>query len=140
MVFVYKKLAQLAVRCALPPRRSVTRFTQPTINPLACCICWAGLSGRAVFPPWNEGPNFGSYSGTTILFAVLKNFFAINGTSDSIKQGLAILLDISHYYSIDCLTISLSLSTGVSSSIFRALRSLFSISLYQLSFFDLVLP
>ena len=36
-------------------------FTQPTINPLACCICWAGLLGRAVFPPWNEGPNSGSY-------------------------------------------------------------------------------
>ena len=36
-------------------------FAQPTINPLAFCICWAGLLGRAVFPPWNEGPNFGSY-------------------------------------------------------------------------------
>ena len=36
-------------------------FAQPTINPLVCCICWAGLLGRAVFPPWNEGPNFGSY-------------------------------------------------------------------------------
>ena len=37
-------------------------FAQPTINPLACCICWAGLLGRAVFPSWNEGPNFGSYT------------------------------------------------------------------------------
>ena len=36
-------------------------FAQPSMNPLACCICWAGLLGRAVFPPWNEGPNFGSY-------------------------------------------------------------------------------
>ena len=36
-------------------------FAQPTINPLVRCICWAGLLGRAVFPPWNEGPNFGSY-------------------------------------------------------------------------------
>ena len=36
-------------------------FAQPTINPLACCICWTGLLGCAVFPPWNEGPNFGSY-------------------------------------------------------------------------------
>ena len=34
---------------------------QPTINPLACCICWARLLGRAVFPPWNKGPNSGSY-------------------------------------------------------------------------------
>ena len=37
-------------------------FAQPTIKPLACCICWAGLLGREVFPPWNEGPNFGSYN------------------------------------------------------------------------------
>ena len=37
-------------------------FAQPRINPLALCICWAGLLGRAVFPPWNEGPNFGSYN------------------------------------------------------------------------------
>ena len=37
-------------------------FAQPTIDPLAHCICWAGLLGRAVFPPWNKGPNFGSYS------------------------------------------------------------------------------
>ena len=36
-------------------------FAQPTLNPLARCICWAGLLGLAVFPPWNEGPNFGSY-------------------------------------------------------------------------------
>ena len=37
-------------------------FVQPSINPLACCICWAGLLGRAVFPPWNEGPYSGSYN------------------------------------------------------------------------------
>ena len=36
-------------------------FAQLTVNPLGCCICWAGLLGRAVFPSWNEGPNFGSY-------------------------------------------------------------------------------
>ena len=41
-------------------------FAQPTINPLARCICWAGLLGRAVFPPWNEGPNFGSYSSWSV--------------------------------------------------------------------------
>ena len=55
--FAYKKLAQFAVRC-----EQSHPFAQPTINPLACCICWAGLLGRAVFPPWNEGPNFGSYT------------------------------------------------------------------------------
>ena len=33
-----------------------------TVNkPSWCCICWTGLLGRAVFPPWNEGLNFGSY-------------------------------------------------------------------------------
>ena len=46
-------------------------FAQPTINPLACCICWAGLLGRAVFPPWNEGPNSGSYNKRTSLVAQL---------------------------------------------------------------------
>ena len=40
-------------------------FVQPSINPLARCICWAGLLGRVVFPPWNEGPNFGSYTITS---------------------------------------------------------------------------
>ena len=34
-------------------------IAQPTINPLECCICWAGLLG---LPPWKEGPNFGSYN------------------------------------------------------------------------------
>ena len=60
-VFVYKKLAQFAVRCALPPRRSESPVCATDNKPSACCICWAGLLGRAVFPPWNEGPNFGSY-------------------------------------------------------------------------------
>ena len=45
-------------------------FTQLTINPLARCICWAGLLGRAVFPPWNEGPNFGSYTEQTFWYIV----------------------------------------------------------------------
>ena len=44
------------------------RFEQPTINPLACCICWAGLSGHAVFPPWNEGPSSGSYKKKKKIF------------------------------------------------------------------------
>ena len=56
------KLAQFAVRCALPPRRSESPVCAKTINPLACCICWAGLLGRAVFPPWNKGQNSGSYT------------------------------------------------------------------------------
>ena len=47
-------------------------FAQPTINPLACCICWTGSLGRAVFPPWDEGPNFGSY---TLLSSLSKADF-----------------------------------------------------------------
>ena len=43
-------------------------FAHPTINPLACCICWAGLLGRAVFPPWNEGLNSGSYIMLLLFF------------------------------------------------------------------------
>ena len=52
-------------------------FVQPSINPLACCICWAGLLGRAVFPPWNEGPNFESYSGLYLLSSVWKFVFPL---------------------------------------------------------------
>ena len=63
MVFVYKKLAQFAVQGVLClPGDQSHPFAQPTINPLACCICWAHLLGRAVFPPWNKGPNSGSYT------------------------------------------------------------------------------
>ena len=50
--------------CSASQEIRVTWFAQPSINPLECCICWAGLLGRAVFPPWNEGPNFGSYNFT----------------------------------------------------------------------------
>ena len=62
MVFVYKKLTQFAVRGALPTRRSESPVCATDNKPSWCCICWAGLLGRVVFPPWNEGPNFGSYS------------------------------------------------------------------------------
>ena len=61
--FAYKKLAQFAVRCALPPRRSESPVWE-TDNKSSCVLHllgW-GLLGRAVFPPWNEGPNFGSYN------------------------------------------------------------------------------
>ena len=51
-------------------------FAQPSINPLARCICWAGLLGRAVFPPWNEGPNFGSYTWTVAHQAPLSMEFS----------------------------------------------------------------
>ena len=60
--FAYKSLPNLLFGVLCLPGDQSHPFVQPTINPLACCICWAGLLGRAVFPPWNEGPNFGSYT------------------------------------------------------------------------------
>ena len=63
MVFFAHKTCPICCSvCSASQEIRVTRFAQPTINPLACCICWAGLLGRAVFPPWNKGPNFGSYT------------------------------------------------------------------------------
>ena len=56
-----KSLPNLLFRVLCLPGDQSHPFAQPTINPLACCICWAGLLGLAVFPPWNEGLNFGSY-------------------------------------------------------------------------------
>ena len=56
-----KSLPILLFRVLCLPGDQSHPFAQPTINPLARCICWAGLLGRAVFPPWNEGPNSGSY-------------------------------------------------------------------------------
>ena len=60
--FAYKSLPRLLFCVLCLPGDQSHPFAQPTINPLACCICWAGSLGRAVFPRWNEGPNFGSYS------------------------------------------------------------------------------
>ena len=61
MVFVYKNSPNLLFGMLCLPGDQSHPFAQPTINPLACCICWPGLLGHVVFPPWNEGPNFGSY-------------------------------------------------------------------------------
>ena len=62
MCFLHiKSLPNLLFGVLCLPRDQSHPFAQPTINPLARCICWAGLLGRAVFPPWNKGPNFGSY-------------------------------------------------------------------------------
>ena len=58
--------------CSASQEIRVTRFAQPSTNPLACCICWTDLLGRAVFPPWNEGTNFGSYT-KTLNYAKLAN-------------------------------------------------------------------
>ena len=61
------------------------------INPLACCICWAGLLGRAVFPPWNEGPNSGSYTSNQYLGLISfrmdwLDLLAVQGTLKSLLQ------------------------------------------------------
>ena len=63
MFFLHiKSLPNLLFSVLCLPGDQSHPFARPTINPLACCICWAGLLGRAVFPPWNEGPNSGSYT------------------------------------------------------------------------------
>ena len=65
MVFLsIKSLPNLLFGVVCLPRDRSHPVAQPTINPLACCICWARLLGRAVFPPWNKGPNSGSYNST----------------------------------------------------------------------------
>ena len=69
--FAYKILPNLLFGVLCLPGDQSHPLAQPTINPLACCICWAGLLGRAVFPPWNEGPNFGSYKVMSLLFNML---------------------------------------------------------------------
>ena len=56
-----KSLPNLLLGVLCLPGDQSHPFVQPTINLLACCICWTGLLGRGVFPPWNEGSNFGSY-------------------------------------------------------------------------------
>ena len=62
-------------------------FAQTTINPLACCICWAGLLGGAVFPPWNEGPNSGSYS---YMFAKQSYWYKLRGLLFKFKAILLV--------------------------------------------------
>ena len=72
-------------------------FVQPTINPLACCICWAGLWGRAVFPPWNEGQNSGSYSSVFkghLLWASIKR---CNNMDFSISQNYYMKEQMKHF-------------------------------------------
>ena len=61
MVFAYKSWPNLLFGVLCLPGDQSHPIAQPKINPLACCICWARLLGRAVFPPWNKGPNSGSY-------------------------------------------------------------------------------
>ena len=63
---------------------------QPTINPLACCICWAHLLGRAVFPPWNKGRNSGSYTlekGTVTHSSILGFNCGSVGKESACKAG-----------------------------------------------------
>ena len=82
-------------------------FAQPTINPLACCICWAGLLAPAVFPPWNEGPNFGSYS------PIHLSLLSLHWSSQSLSFRN---LFFAHHFILNSLFISISLTALSSSS------------------------
>ena len=86
MVFLsIKSLPNLLFGVLCLPGDQSHPFAQPTINPLARCICWAGLLGRAVFPPWNEGPNFGSYKRKNLFF-----FFLLFVTQKLLISTLAV--------------------------------------------------
>ena len=70
MVFLHiKSLPNLLFSVLCLPGDQSHQFAQPTINLLR--VATAGL-GRAVFPPWNEGPNFGSYIPTFCPTVALK--------------------------------------------------------------------
>ena len=80
MVFLHiKSLPNLLFGVLCLPGDQSHPVCTTVINPLACCICWAGLLGRAVFPPWNEGLNFGSYTS--------KYTTAANTTTSSAVRG-----------------------------------------------------
>ena len=49
MVFVYKNSPNLLFGMLCLPGDQSHPFAQPTINPLACCICWTGVLGHVVF-------------------------------------------------------------------------------------------
>ena len=80
--------------CSASQEIRVNRFAQPTINPLTCCICWTGLLGRAVFPPWNEGPNFGSYKHHSSNASILQcsGFFIVQPSHPYMTAGKNIAL------------------------------------------------
>ena len=89
MVFLHiKSLPNLLFGVLCLPGDQSHPFAQPTINPLAHCICWAGLLGRAVFPPWNEGPNFGSYRGDflKILTWLTASQIALRNCSEEVRE------------------------------------------------------
>ena len=91
MVFLHiKSLPNLLFGVLCLPGDQSHPFVQLTINPLACCICWAGLLGHAVFPPWNEGPNFGSYKSRVLLYLV--GMFRALNPGESISVALRKLL------------------------------------------------
>ena len=101
--------------CSASQEIRVTQFVQPSINPLACCICWTGLLGCAVFPPWNEGPNFGSYR--TIKKAEYQRIDAFELWCWRLlrvpwiarRSKLSILKEINPQYSLEALMLKLKL-------------------------------
>ena len=84
--FAHKSLPNLLFGVLCLPGDQSHPFAQLTINPLARCICWAGLLGRTVFPPWNEGPNFGSYSCTKTMAVVA--VILVDLTKKAIKNNM----------------------------------------------------
>ena len=73
MVFVYKKLAQFAVRCALPPRRSESPVCA-TVNKPSCALHLLGsFIGSRGFSSLARRPEFWVLQGIFIIYlAVLR--------------------------------------------------------------------
>ena len=130
MVFLHiKSLPNLLFGVLCLPGDQSHPFAQPTINRLACCICWAGLLGRTVFPPWNEGPNFGSYtsneySGLTSFRMDWLDLLVVQGTLKSLLQlhsskasvllpSVFFIVQLSHPYMTTGKTTALTIQTFV---------------------------
>ena len=60
--FAYKKLAQFAVRCALPPRRSESPVCTTDNKPSRVLHLLGWFIGSRGFSSLEQRPNFGSYS------------------------------------------------------------------------------
>ena len=118
-----KSLPNLLLGVLCLPGDQSHPFAQPTINPLSCCICWAALLGSAVFPPWNEGPNFGSYSFdymdlcpqndvSAFLYAVKVDKFFFQGASlliSWLQSSTVVILDPKDIQSVTVCTFSPSI-------------------------------
>ena len=80
-LFAHKSLPNLLFGVLCLPGDQSHPFAQPTINPLACCICWAGLLGRVVFGTRDLGTFLGTKArilGLTIIIWIVCMYVSIH--------------------------------------------------------------